>query len=471
MAKQDAVLSVPERLDRLPATRAHWYLLLALGVAVFFDQADLSGVSGAAVGLIQWWKISASTVALLVSFTFLGSFVGAVAGGWLGDRWGRKRMIVLLVATVSVGSLVNAVAWNIPVMLACRFVAGIGLAGTTAVGSAWISEFFAPSIRGRFQAAMMVISISGIPAVAWFARLVVPIGPNGWRFVFLYGCVGVVGLVLLWRVSESPRWLATHGHLAEAEAAVDRLETLAVQQTGAPLPPSQTTAATEPASGMIPHLRMLQGPYRKRTVVLGLVWIFQTLGFYGFTSWVGPLLALHGFKVADSLLFASISQLGGPVGILLSLTVIDRFERRWLLGIACGLIMVCGLLYGLTFQVAMIVVFGILTAMFLQSFVPIAYSYTCEQYPTEARASAMGLLYGTGRLANVAGPLIVAAIYASVGYVPVFVYIAASWLITGGVVVLFGVFTTGRTLEHVSPAIMPGRAESSAVTGRVTGVE
>jgi putative MFS transporter len=113
-------------------------------------------------------------------------------------------------------------------------------------------------------------------------------------------------------------------------------------------------------------------------------------------------------------------------------------------------IAICGLLYGLTFQPALIIVFGFLVALFLQTFAPLLYAYTPELYPTEARASGTGLTYGAGRLANVVGPIIVSALFLSSGYFSVFAYVAACWLVVALAVGIFGPLTSRRSLETVS---------------------
>jgi len=102
------------------------------------------------------------------------------------------------------------------------------------------------------------------------------------------------------------------------------------------------------------------------------------------------------------------------------------------------LIAACGLIYGLTFEISTIVIFGFLVEMFLHTFAPLLYTYTAESFPTEIRNSGMGLTYGTGRLANVFGPLIVAFLFNHYGYASVFVYIAMSWALLALTIGSFG---------------------------------
>ena len=85
-------------------------------------------------------------------------------------------------------------------------------------------------------------------------------------------------------------------------------------------------------------------------------------------------------------------------------------------------------------------------SMFIQTFAPLLYAYTPECYPTEIRNSGSGIGYGVGRLANGFGPLIVAFLFTHYGYMSVFVYIAATWLMAAIIISAFGPKTKGRTL-------------------------
>jgi MFS transporter, putative metabolite:H+ symporter len=206
----------------------------------------------------------------------------------------------------------------------------------------------------------------------------------------------------------------------------------------------------KPVLHTVPYGELLRGRYLSRTVILLVAWVFQTLGFYGFQSWVPILLALHGFSIASSLAFTSVIQIGAPLGALLAALIAERIDRKWSITIVAVLIAICGLLYGLTFQPVLIIVFGFLVALFLQAFAPLLYAYSPELYPTEARASGTGLTYGVGRLANVAGPIIVGALFVGSGYLSVFVYVAACWLLVALVVGIFGPLTNRRSLEGLS---------------------
>jgi putative MFS transporter len=436
------------RLDRLPITSAHRLVVVALAFAYFFDLGDISTFAYTAPVLIKIWHLSVNTVAFITSATFGGMFVGALIGGWVGDRLGRKRGLLLTISCYALFSLLNAAAWDSVSLGTFRFLTGVGLASMTVVANTYISEFFPAVSRGRFQGWAMTIGLIGVPATSWIARFVIPLVPWGWRLVFVWGALGVIALLFVRRMHESPRWYEIHGRTAEAEEVLQRLESIATAEKG-PLAAPQAPQPL-PVVRRIPYRELFHGKYLGRTLLLMVVWSFQALGYYGLQSWTPILLAKHGFSVADVLTFSSAIAIGTPIGALLTTFITDRIDRKWALTINAIIMVVCSLLFGMASLPIFIVTFGFLAAVFNSSNGPLIYAYTPELYPTEARASGVGLTYGVGRMANVIGPLLVGFLLASYGYGSVFVYIAVSWLIVAICVGAFGPLTSRRSLESIS---------------------
>jgi putative MFS transporter len=440
--------NVAHRLDRLPISSVHRSVLIALAFAYFFELGDLNTFSFAAPALIKYWHLPIATISFITSATFFGLFLGAVSGGWLADRLGRKRSLIYAVVCYTLFSLLSALAFD-PISLGVmRLLTGLGLASMTIIANTYISEFFPAASRGKYQAWTITIGLIGIPATAWVARFLVPLSFWSWRLVFVWGALGALALFFIVRMFESPRWYEVHGREEAANDVMGRIEAKVRAEKG-PLPPAAPPVAHRVVRS-VPYWELFRGQYLGRTVLLLAAWVFQTLGFYGFQTWVPILLSQHGFSIASSLTFTSIIQIGAPFGALIAALIAERLDRKWGITLVAVVIAICGLLYGLTFQPALIIVFGFLVALFLQTFAPLLYAYTPELYPTEARASGTGLTYGAGRLANVLGPIIVGALFVSSGYFSVFVYVAACWLLVALAVGIFGPLTSRRSLEAVS---------------------
>jgi putative MFS transporter len=423
------------RLNRLPVTSFHRQLTWLLGLVFFFDMADINTFSFAAPAILKAWHLSISTVAVLTSATFAGMFVGSTMGGWFSDRVGRKKALIITTLWYAGFSLLNAFVWEPVGLFVTRMLTGVGISAMTVVGITYISELYPARVRGTYQGWVMAIGLCGVPVTAYVARFCVPAAAWGWRLVFVWGSLGIILPFFSGVLEESPRWHENHGRFADADAVLDRIESRTRSESG-PLPPISDAVAAAPRRGK--YAELLAPSYAPRTIMLIIAWICFTLGFYGFTSWVPTLLVAHGFSLVHSLTWSSAMSLATVPGAGLAALISDRWDRKWLIILVALLIAACGLIYGLTFEISTIVIFGFLVEMFLHTFAPLLYTYTAESFPTEIRNSGMGLTYGTGRLANVFGPLIVAFLFNHYGYASVFVYIAMSWALLALTIGSFG---------------------------------
>ena len=442
-------LTIATRIDRLPISAWHRQMLWIVAIPLFFDLSDIFTFSYAAPVLVRRWGLTVGDVALATSAGFLGMFIGALAGGVLSDRIGRKRAMFVFVPIFSLFSLASGLADDLPTLLAARFLTGIGISSATVAVVTYIAEMYPARLRGRFQSWAMVIAMAAMPVTSWVALLVVPTGPDGWRWIFVWGALGLPFLVLATRLEESPRWLARRGRFDQAETVIRRIEGAVESEYGQALP-EPTPVAVAPARPKPGWTSLFAPRQARRTFSLCGIWFFQTIGYYGFMSWVPTLLEKHGFEIVRSLTYLTLMNVGAVPGAFIAVLISDRVERKHAIAIVALSIATFGLLYGLSFVPALIVGFGFLAGTLMQSFATLAFAYTPEQFPTELRNSGTGLAYGIGRMANVANPFIIAAIFTGLGYVPVFVYIAGAWVLTAVIATIFGARTTGRALEAIS---------------------
>lgn len=458
----ESQLLVAGRLDRLPIVSFHRRIMFTMAVAFFFEFGDINTFSFAAPAVMNTWGLSISTVSIIMSATFIGMFVGAVTGGFLADNIGRRRGLILTTVWYSGFSLLNIFVWNSFGLFLMRLLTGMGLSAMTVIAITYISEMFPMARRGAYQGWILTLGLLGIPVTGYVARLVVPLASWGWRLVFAWGALGLLIPLFVRQLEESPRWYASRGRLQDADEVLKRMEDQVIAETGSlsPVPPVRQLEERAGRSA-----EMLQRPYLLRTLMLTSVWIFQTLGFYGFMSWVPLLLVVQGASLVTSLSWSSAMHLGAVPGAILGALLSDRWQRKWWVCLVALAVAACGLVYGITSRSLMygvtshrltvsmisrtevVVAFGFLTAMLIQTFAPLLYTYTAECYPTRMRSSGAGLAYGTGRLANVAGPLLIAYLFNHEGYGSVFVYIAACWVVVALIVGLAGPRTRGLVLE------------------------
>ncbi|NYV76988.1 MFS transporter [Streptomyces sp. UH6] len=444
------------RINRLPVGRFHKVTLLAISFAYFFEFADINTFATTAPKLIGLWGVTIDQVAYVTSLSFVGMFLGSIGAGAMADRWGRRRTLMLTTLWFGFFSFVSVFAWDIVSLGVFRVLTSAGLAAMTVVAVIYVNEMYPAAVRGKFQAYAIVIGICGTPATNLIASAVVPLNDWSWRLVYLWGSLGILLVLFGKRLKESPRWHESRGDHAEADRILREIEESVAAEKGPlaePLPPVE-----EPPVTRAPLRLLLQKKYLYPTLLLTVLWVTQTIGFFGFSSWAPTLLANEGFSVEKSVFYVALTTVGAPLGSYLASLVTDRFERKWSLAAFGTVIALCGLLYGLTFNPVLIIVFGFLVNMFERGYTALAYAYSPELFDTRGRSLGTGVSYGLGRLSNAAGPLIVAAVYQGSGYQSVFYLIAGAWLLGAIVLAVFGPRTRQATAALPKDRVEPVRA-------------
>jgi MFS transporter, putative metabolite:H+ symporter len=442
------------RLDRLPISKFHKITLVAVAFAYFFEFADINTFAVTVPKLIKLWGVTIDQVAYVTSLSFVGMFFGSLIGGWIADRWGRKNALTITTLWFASFSFASVFSQNIVSLGALRVLTSAGLSAMTVVAVIYVNEIFPAAVRGKYQAYAIVIGISGTPVTNLIASQVVPLTDWSWRLVYLWGSMGVFFLLFARYLKESPRWYESKGHYDKADAVLIEIEARVAAEKG-PLPePAPPVEAATQTKSKAPLKLLLNKKYLVPTVVLSVLWVTQTIGFFGYSSWAPTLLAQEGMSVEKSIFFVALTTVGAPLGCLLASQVTDRFERKWLMVGFGTVIAISGLFYGLTFNPIMIVGFGFLVNFFERGYTAVAYAYSPEVFDTRTRSLGTSFSYGLGRLSNAIGPLIVAAIYTGSGYQAVFFFIAGTWLFGAIVLALFGASTRKARLAQ-APVLSP----------------
>lgn len=425
------------RLDRLPISSFHKLTIVAVSFAYFFEFADINSFATIVPKLIKLWGVTVNSVAYVTSLSFLGMFFGSTIGGWIADRWGRKKALTMTTIWYSLFSMLSALSWDIWSLGAFRIITSAGLAAMTVVAVIYVNELYPSKFRGKYQAYALVIGICGTPATNLIASAIVPIADWAWRLVFIWGSLGVVYLLFVKKLVESPRWYESRGEYDKADAVLLEIEARVTKEKGELAPPDPYVDKVK-VSSKAPLAALLEKKYLGPTILLTILWITQTIGFFGYSSWAPTLLAKEGFSVEKSIFYVALTTVGAPLGSFLASLVTDRYERKWCIVVFGTIIGTSGLLYGLTFNPIMIVVFGFTVNLFERGFTALAYAYSPELFDTKVRSLGTGISYGLGRLSNAIGPLVIAYLYNGYGYQSVFFFIAGTWFFGAAVLALFG---------------------------------
>jgi putative MFS transporter len=441
--------AIGARLDRLTLTRGHVRVMLVVGLGLFFDLFDifLAGVLGSV--LTGSFAVERTALPVVLGSSFVGMFFGATFMGAIADRYGRRRAYLANLAVYSLFTFLGAFSTSAAMLIATRFAAGIGIGAQLPLADAYLSELLPAARRGRLIALTYTIGFLGTPALAFLARLLVPTAPlgvEGWRWLFVIGGLGGATIWLGQRLlPESPRWLAAVGRTAEAVAVIDAI---AGSPTGNG--PGPVEKAPMPRPSQVPLRVLFSDAYRARTAMFFTFQIFQTAGYYGFGTLVPLVLASKGFSVLTSLTYTTIAFLGYPVGSALSVFVVERFDRRWLIVATSGLMAGFGVALGVADSPAAIATLGILYTLVSNVFSNAFHIFQGELFPTAVRATAAGSAYGVSRLSTAAMPFVLLPVLDRFGAAAMFAAIALALLAVMLIVGLFAPSTTGRSLEEIA---------------------
>lgn len=433
LTEDDTRLTRPERLDRLPFTRLHAKLLAGSGVGWALDAMDVGLISFIMAALIHEWNLSDTHASYLASIGFVGMAIGASLGGLLADRIGRRQVFALTLLVYGLATGASALSTGLAMLLALRFLVGLGLGAELPVASTLVSEYAPRRIRGR-----VVVILESFWAVGWLAaalvgRYVVPLD-NGWRWALALGAVpAAYAVVVRFGLPESVRFLERRGRTDKAEAAVRRFEDAAgvAPVESAPLPVAPPT-----------DWRVLwRAPYRRRTIALALVWVGVNFAYYGAFTWLPSLLYAQGFELVKSFEYTLWITLAQLPGYAAAAVLIEIWGRRATLASFLAGSALSALALGSATSDA-----GILTAGLFLSFFNLGawgalYAVSPEVFPTWLRGTGSGTATAFGRVAAMAAPLTVPLLNNA-----------------GGWPLLFGVFAGSFALAMVATFFLPEKA-------------
>ncbi|HYD70872.1 MFS transporter [Azospirillum sp.] len=471
---------VPARLDRLPWSRFHGLVVVALGITWILDGLEVT-IAGAIAGALTEspaLRFTEAQVGGIGSAYILGAVLGALFFGYLTDRLGRKTLFYVTLAVYGTATFANAFAWDFWSFAAFRFLTGAGIGGEYAAINSAIQELIPARYRGRTDLGIngsfwIGAALGAVGAIVLLAPGVLP--PDlGWRFAFgIGGALAIIIIFLRSFLPESPRWLMIRGRIGEAEHIVEGIEARVRAETGAPLPPPgrPITLDLSRDTGMWAVARALFTHYRRRSI-LGLTLMTAQAFFYNaiFFTYALILTKFYGVPVSSVGWYILPFALGNFTGPLLLGPLFDTVGRKPMIAgtyalsgvllIVTGVLFQQGVLTAVTQTVAWSVIF-----FFASAAASSAYLTVSESFPLEARATAIALFYALGTaLGGVAAPWFFGRLIATgdPGQILIGYLIGAGLMIlAAGVELLLGVSAERKSLETVATPLcgVPAAAE------------
>ncbi|HCR3981143.1 TPA: 3-(3-hydroxy-phenyl)propionate transporter MhpT [Kluyvera ascorbata] len=356
-------VSSPPNTARLMQTVGLCFLVALM------EGLDLQAAGIAAVGIAQAFSLDKMQMGWIFSAGILGLLPGALFGGMLADRHGRKKVLLGSVVLFGLFSIVTALAWDFHSLVFARFMTGAGLGAALPNLIALTSEAAGPRFRGTAVSLMYC----GVPIGAALAAAMGFSGlTQAWQTIFWVG--GVVPLLLV------PLLML---RLPESQA-------FSSQQQEAPAPLRAIFASGTASS----------------TLLLWLCYFFTLLVVYMLINWLPMLLVDQGFSRSQAAGVMFALQIGAALGTLMLGALMDKLSP-----IKMSLLIYCGMLaslisLGAASSFGMMLAAGFVAGMFATGGQSVLYALAPLFYRTEIRATGVGTAVAVGRLGAMSGPLL-----------------------------------------------------------------
>ncbi len=430
-------------------------IVAAIGGLLFgYDTAVISG----AIGFMQQkFNLDSVMTGWAVSCLMIGAIIGAGFAGALSDRFGRRRMLILAAILFSAGSIGSAIPTTISQFVVARVVGGIGIGVSSTLVPLYIAEIAPARYRGRLVSLNQLAIVIGISAIYFVNRTVASAGgtawdiSTGWRWMFGLGILpGLVFMLLLLLVPESPRWLEKQGRGETAIRILERIN--GPQQAQLELEDIRDSLKNETGS----MGQLFQGGFRIALLVGVVLAILQQVTGINAIMYYAPEI----FKKTGAGTDASLTQtiIVGAVNLvftLVSLWLIDRVGRKVLLLIGSAVMAISLLVVGYAFHTGntagpLVLVFVLLfVAAFAVSFGPIVWLIIAEIFPTRIRGRATAIasvaLWAADYVVSQTFPILLSGVGSAVTFWMFAIMSVIAFLFTLSIVPE----TKGRSLEDI----------------------
>ncbi len=462
-----------------PALPSGWgitpWLVVVLAVVLFSGGLfgyDQGVISGALHGIKATFSLSALLVEVVTSWVTLGALLGALAGGELADRLGRKRAVLIAGAMFTLGSLVQGLAPDVPILVCGRLIVGAGVGVAAVAAPLYAAELAPTAIRGRFVSAYQLAITIGIFLAylidGWLSK------SEAWRWML--GASAIPGL-LLFSVAliapESPRWLMKMGRRTDASAQLEKIRPSVNSK-------SRLDTIEEALRQEGSHAswgEVFSKKWRRPLLIgVGLAVFQQITGINAIIYYADQVFAAAGFTTQSSQTTVTTWAIGGVnvLATFIAVAFIDRIGRRklllaGLLGMGLSLVVV-----GAAFEFikaggagpasASPSIAGIVTLVALVTFItcfafsmgPVTWTVINEIFPGHIRGRAVAVTtavnWGAAFLVSQGFLSLIGAIGDSFAF-----WIFALFCGIGLIWVYFSVpETKGRSLEDIQKIWSPG---------------
>ena len=396
-------------IDDSPLTSFHKKLALYSSGGPFIDGYALTIVGVALITLEPALSLTSTEIGLIGAASLVGVFVGGMFFGYLTDRIGRQFMYIADLIALALFSILSAFAGEAWQLVILRFLLGVAIGADYPIATSLLAEYSPKKYRGFLLGAMFVVWAIGAAAAFVVAYLLRGVGPDAWRYLLASPAVfAVITLLARLGTPESARWLLSKGRVEQADAAVKKV--FGPQYSVADLPQEPEVKTS--------FIKVFQKPYLRRTIFVAVFWTAQVIPLFAVYTFAPDLLTSFGLKgdanlYGGSLIISLLFVVGGFPGLYL----VERIGRRKLLlgsfaiiAVALAIPIVVPNVPPWLFFIAL-AIFAITSGG--SSFLEVVYPN--EIFPTEVRATGVGVGTATSRIGSAASTYLMPLALTSIG--------------------------------------------------------
>ncbi|MBD2763808.1 MFS transporter [Kocuria sp. cx-455] len=399
-AKDRHTKLVQEVIDEAPMNGRRALVVVLCFVIALLDGFDTQSIAFIGPAIAADFEMGTAELTWVITASTIGMALGAMTLGSLGDKIGRKKAVLIALGLFGVFSILGSMAPNPETIIGLRFLIGLGMGGATPSLLALVAEYSPLRRRGTF----MTLVILGLPGGALLGGLVAAawLPAVGWRGIFLIG--GVLPLILLvvsvFFLPESPGYVVGRG----TEQAQARGRALIEKMTRRDIPADVSLRTEKPTAKQGSVAGLLSGEYRKVTIAVWAVYLFNWIAWFLLLQWMPSALHALGLPTSTAAL-GTVTVNGAFIVFAIPLSIVlPRVNpRSLLLGMfGIGILVAVGLgLAGSSWTWVFILLalagFGIGGQQLVLNYL------IANAYPTSLRSTATGWAIGIGRLGSIVG--------------------------------------------------------------------
>lgn len=400
-------ITVEQGIKTAGVGKFQYRLFMIFGLVWLADAMQVLSIGFSAPSIARTFGIPVPEALQTGTAFFVGMLIGAFAFGRLADRIGRRPVLMMAVVIDACAGVASAFAPDFAWLLLLRFVTGIGVGGTLPVDYTMMAEFLPSERRGRWLVLLESFWALGTICLALLALAALSWGDDAWRVIFFVtGLPALIGVVLRFYIPESPMYLNRNGKSGQARKVLERVARVNGRPTDIPeLKPE--LHERKPLSALFSNA------LRRRSIALCLAWALISIAYYGVFVYLPIKLSSQGFAFMRGQEFLVLLALVQLPGFALSAYGVERWGRKPTLVGFLILSAVGCMLYSLGTSSFLVIGSTLLMSFALLGTWGALYAFTPEVYPTDLRASGMGLAGAVARFGGLFAPAIIAPIMAT----------------------------------------------------------